>query len=199
MRAAPVLDTSVVAFVWPVVAYVALFSLLPHKELRFVFNAIPILNMAAAVGLAKLYRARDKVGRPGVFFVLAARANYPGGEAFQFLHQYAQSERHLARTVHIDVLAAMTGVSRFGEEFDPTWRYSKDESATTLDALRGFDYLLTAQAPSAFVDAFELVGEFAAFERVELRTFPPQILTKSSVFVLKNKRLATPSGDVSHA
>lgn len=94
LRAASVVDASVVAFVWPVVVYLALFSLLPHKELRFVLNAVPILNMAAAVvrwlelvvlrshdamssqshapvvwylgrtqGLAKLYRARDKVDR----------------------------------------------------------------------------------------------------------------------------------------
>lgn len=49
LSTAPLLDASVAAFVWPIVAYLALFSLLPHKELRFIFNAIPILNMAAAV------------------------------------------------------------------------------------------------------------------------------------------------------
>lgn len=48
-RAAPLFDRQVVAFVWPIVMYLAFFSLLPHKELRFIFNAIPMLNMAAAV------------------------------------------------------------------------------------------------------------------------------------------------------
>lgn len=57
-----------------------------------------------------------------VFFFSAANVNYPGGEAFKFLHEYAQNESHVVRSVHIDVPAAMTGVSRFGEEFS-TWRY----------------------------------------------------------------------------
>lgn len=70
-----------------------------------------------------------------------------------------------------------------------TCSYSKDESATTLDALRHYDYLLTAQAPSALAAAFNVVAEFVVFERVDLRTFPPQIHTKSSVFVLKNKHI----------
>lgn len=49
LTTAPLIDRSVAAFVWPIGLYLALFSLLPHKELRFVFNAIPMLNMAAAV------------------------------------------------------------------------------------------------------------------------------------------------------
>jgi alpha-1,6-mannosyltransferase len=53
---APLLDRSVWTFVWPIVLYLALFSLLPHKELRFIFNAIPILNMAAAVVRTRMAR-----------------------------------------------------------------------------------------------------------------------------------------------
>lgn len=63
-RAAPVLDRQVVAFVWPVALYLALFSLLPHKELRFVFNAIPMLNMAAAVVRCEM---RERLARKNVW------------------------------------------------------------------------------------------------------------------------------------
>lgn len=49
LKTAPLVDWSVMAVAWPVFAYLALFSLLPHKELRFIFSAIPILNMASAV------------------------------------------------------------------------------------------------------------------------------------------------------
>lgn len=58
----------------------------------------------------------------GLFFTLASRLNYPGGQAFTRLHELTGSERHLPRTVHIDVPSAMTGVSRFGEEFS-AWTY----------------------------------------------------------------------------
>ena len=34
--------------------YVSLYSFLPHKELRFVFPALPMLYMAAAVGLDQI-------------------------------------------------------------------------------------------------------------------------------------------------
>lgn len=48
-KTAPVLDWSVFSLVWPVFVYLGLYSFLPHKELRFIFNAIPILNMVSAV------------------------------------------------------------------------------------------------------------------------------------------------------
>jgi hypothetical protein len=87
-KTAPILDWSVLSLVWPVFVYLGLYSFLPHKELRFIFNAIPILNMVSAVvrkhaavplqsedsltmlffrcvqGLAKLYRSRSRVSSP---------------------------------------------------------------------------------------------------------------------------------------
>ncbi|TMW65025.1 hypothetical protein Poli38472_009192 [Pythium oligandrum] len=195
---APLVDWSVATFVWPVILYLALFSILPHKELRFIFNAIPILNMVAAVGCSKLYHDRKKSLLPflaavgclvatllgSAFFFTASRLNYPGGEAFVRLHHVAYGERELPRTVHIDVPAAMTGVSRFGEEFE-AWSYSKDESLLTAQDLVHFDYLLTAKDPELLRERFEVVDAIESFHHVQFQPFPPRIITEKSIYILR--------------
>ncbi|KAF1772390.1 GPI mannosyltransferase [Phytophthora cactorum] len=190
-KTAPILDWSVFSLVWPVFVYLGLFSFLPHKELRFIFNAIPILNMVSAVVCVSSF-----VGAVGcllitilgtLFLLTAAQSNYP---AFVRLHQIAVNERDLPRSVHIDVPAAMTGVSRFGEEF-PAWRYSKDESVTTVEQLKQFDYLLTAKDPTPLEDDFQYIAGFNAFEGVGLVDHRITLKTKKLIFLMR-KRNITP-------
>ncbi|KDO18106.1 hypothetical protein SPRG_16521 [Saprolegnia parasitica CBS 223.65] len=155
------LDRDVCYYVLPVVLYMLLFSILPHKELRFILNAVPMLNLASAVGVAKLWRGRHKTAWPllcvvlslaitalcSVVFTLASHANYPGGVAFAKLHALQHVRATEPVHVHIDVAAAMTGVSRFGEQY-AAWtytcyrygRYNKTEDLTDFSA---FDYLVT--------------------------------------------------------
>lgn len=91
------------SLLWPAVVFVFLYSFLPHKELRFIFPALPFFNAVAAMGLCKLhmYRKKDILTRvcwlgavcglvisvvcTGVFTV-ASFHNYPGGYALHRFH-----------------------------------------------------------------------------------------------------------------
>ncbi len=128
-------------FAFPIFTFISLFSLLPHKELRFVMYAFPILNAVAALELVRIYDNQYK-GRWSKYFFngamsvmvmtvfgnfgfsRAAANNYPGGEALWELHRIERanvSQAGLLPFVHIDVAAAQQGVSRFGELGAP-WR-----------------------------------------------------------------------------
>ena len=128
-------------FAFPMITFISLFSLLPHKELRFVMYALPILNSVSAVELVRIYDGQNK-GRWSKYFFNGAMSvmvmtvfgnigfsrasanNYPGGEALWELHRIERfnvSRGALQPYVHIDVAAAQQGVSRFGE-LGPPWR-----------------------------------------------------------------------------
>jgi len=161
-------------FVLPVLAFVAIYSCQPHKELRFIFYAFPIVNMAAAFGLARTRIVGLKSAFMRLLFLAAVAAlalslcfsgaflyissmNYPGGHAFAQLHAMRAAEAGDSRRVHIDVPAAMQGVCRFGEEY-AAWEYSKEEG---LDSREGFDLLVTADAAVAGFRRFAAIDGFA--------------------------------------
>lgn len=192
-------------FVLVPLAAIALYSLLPHKELRFVLYAVPPLNVAAAAALAELSTRVPRAPRTtrrravaatawlmlalalgtsaglALISLAAARLNYPGAHALLALHA-ATSARPPPR-VHIGVEAAMTGVTRF-LEMPPPWRYSKREGLATTD-LRGFSHLLTG-ASATDVPGFEVIHEQAGFARVSLT--PPFLHTEPMVRVFRRQR-----------
>ena len=179
----------------PATVFVALYSVLPHKELRFVFPALPALNLASGVGAAWLSEAFPRLGKvpPALALVAcvlsttmfwsAARLNYPGGHALAALHSAVAPPPARGLSVHVDVYSAMSGVSRFG--YSPRFAYSKDESST-LDR-SAFDVLLTRDA---HVDGFTPVHAEAGEPRVAwsaLRDgrFNDVLETRGAVFVHK--------------
>lgn len=125
----------------PGLCFVVAYSALPHKELRFIFHAIPPLNVVAALGLSAIYRrafadAGNKggsalakllllaaVGLLGVSavaslgFLAVSSNNYTGGVAMDLLHKAVPGDwddgKDAPPKVHIGVEAAMSGVTRF--------------------------------------------------------------------------------------
>ena len=126
-------------------------------QVRFLLPVLPVFNTASAAALARIWTNRHKAGWrvawAASLLLLAAtpfattvmvsvsRHNYPGGHALHQLHelhlaghtggqqmlQGFEQQASARVKVHIDVLPAMTGVSRFGER-GPPWQYSKVHS-----------------------------------------------------------------------
>ncbi|KAL6712047.1 Dol-P-Man:Man(7)GlcNAc(2)-PP-Dol alpha-1,6-mannosyltransferase [Coniothyrium glycines] len=116
----------------PLVAFVAVYSLLPHKEWRFVLYVIPGLTAVAADGASWIWTRRGKspvytllsLGLAGsvlLSFVVSSALlavsslNYPGGEALHVLHNDLSHRHQQHFKVYFDNLACQTGVTRFLE------------------------------------------------------------------------------------
>ncbi|OIW34711.1 hypothetical protein CONLIGDRAFT_588188, partial [Coniochaeta ligniaria NRRL 30616] len=123
----------------PALLFVAIYSLQPHKEARFIFYVVPPLTAAAALGANHIYTRRNKtllLRLTSLLLALSVLAsfaaslamsyisslNYPGGEALSHLRWRldqappAPGSDPEPRQVHVhaDVLSCMTGVTLFG-------------------------------------------------------------------------------------
>ncbi|EPE06782.1 glycosyltransferase family 22 protein [Ophiostoma piceae UAMH 11346] len=117
----------------PALAFIAVYSLQPHKEARFILYVVPPLTATAALGASQLQTlarksAPAKLALAGVAgltllslaaatgMLLLSSLNYPGGEALAALRALVAADPGAASAVvaHADVLACMTGVTLFG-------------------------------------------------------------------------------------
>ncbi|KAF3055782.1 Dol-P-Man:Man(7)GlcNAc(2)-PP-Dol alpha-1,6-mannosyltransferase [Daldinia childiae] len=150
------------SLVIPSLLFVAMYSLQPHKEARFIFYVAPPLTAAAALGANYIFTRHNKsivflltsiaiVGSVLVSFGLStamliiSSLNYPGGEALSELRGLVTSSSSSdlqTIMVHTDVLSCMTGVTLFGQHPYPpndrhpanglTFNYDKTEDESTL-------------------------------------------------------------------
>ena len=163
------------------VSYMLLFSLLPHKEVRFIFPVLPYLNVVAATGLDRMFKLKGHLKVIASLFSLAvitlsfihlyiatvaSSMNYPGGYAFKDLHKGGINEQGKNIAVHIGNLAAISGVTRFGEEYE-NWTYSKEENidASQLREL-GFDYVLSESNQA--LRGYKLLKQIHGFDHIEI-------------------------------
>ncbi|ODQ55521.1 hypothetical protein SAICODRAFT_76589 [Saitoella complicata NRRL Y-17804] len=162
----------------PYLAFVAVYSVQPHKEWRFIEYVVPPLTLTAAMGASYIWDRRSKsvmyklcsiAVTLSVPFTLAlallmgliSSLNYPGGHALAHLHSLSHATSSTNR-VWMDVATCMTGASRFGQREAEGWWYDKTEDEQRLleeGFWEGVDWIIT-----------EHVGKFerAEWEKVEV-------------------------------
>ncbi|RDW78073.1 hypothetical protein BP5796_05925 [Coleophoma crateriformis] len=178
-----------VSLTLPAMLFVAIYSLQPHKEPRFIIYVVPPLTACAALSASHIWTRRTKnalyglaslalVGSILVSFaastgmLLISSLNYPGGEALKSVHKIIESDpskpAHL--NIHMDVLSCMTGVTRFQQIRPDMITYDKTEEAEELlrpDFWSRFDYVLS-ESPETVIGKWDVVDTIYAYAGIEI-------------------------------
>eukprot|EP00535_Pseudo-nitzschia_heimii_P003589 CAMPEP_0197187184 /NCGR_PEP_ID=MMETSP1423-20130617/15383_1 /TAXON_ID=476441 /ORGANISM="Pseudo-nitzschia heimii, Strain UNC1101" /LENGTH=356 /DNA_ID=CAMNT_0042638695 /DNA_START=753 /DNA_END=1823 /DNA_ORIENTATION=+ len=220
-------------YIVPVIGFVVLYSFLGHKEMRFIFPALPMFNLGAAIGMSKLTQVafpprlqeKDKeyfvswIGRIGfvcglvsigltlvvsLIFVMVSKENYGGGEALRTLSLHVEKvvemseervREKLSPHVHIDVAAAMSGVSLFSQRAAKAmtpqleWTFTKDgyedenSALGKADGYEQFTHLLSENRDIVSTTKFSVVHVQQGNPRLDIRN--RRLVTEDTLFVLE--------------
>ncbi|KAL1310689.1 hypothetical protein AAFC00_000949 [Neodothiora populina] len=177
----------------PLLAFVAIYSILPHKEWRFIIYIVPGLTAVAAGGASWIWTRRSKTALYRLLSVLLVASllvsflasmgllyisslNYPGGAALTRLHEIVDTSNNNSNkssepgAVYMDNLACQTGVTRFLEKDTTTtpWRYDKTEDESRLldpAFWDRFDYALV-ERPERVIGSWEVLDTVSAYAGV---------------------------------
>lgn len=171
----------------PQLLFITTYSLLPHKEWRFILYTIPAFTAVASAGASWIWTRRTK----SLLYQLSSLAliattlasfatsfgllyisslNYPGGEAIQRLHELAVPGGGPVH-VYMDNLSCQTGVTRF-LQVHQSWTYDKTEDPETLlDPMfwQQFDYVL-AEHPEKVIGSWVVIDMIQGYAGVGLRS-----------------------------
>lgn len=210
-------DIRVARLIIPTLMFVLIYSILPHKELRFIIYVFPVLNISAATFCNKVWQTRFKpkgiknvfalffctchiIGNVVFTIVLmsASYKNYPGGYAITLLHSFENNHLDANYTIHIGNYPAQTGVTRF-TELNNHWTYSKKENLEPgCEELMSFTHLIVGSTSRdneemlPYRNTHTVITTVQGFSHASFNynTFPPlKIKFKTQIFVLKKKSI----------
>ncbi|QDS67991.1 hypothetical protein FKW77_009286 [Venturia effusa] len=191
--AQPATRSRSLAILLPSLGFVALYSILPHKEWRFIIYIIPALTAVSAIGASWIWTRRTKsflyrslnlilVASIAASFIASAAfslissLNYPGGDATLRLRSLTSAEPG-PQKIYVDNLACQTGVTRFLESRSTLsntgqrkWTFDKTENQTTLLSPTfwdQFDYAIVENVERT-IGKWEVVDTIHSFAGVQV-------------------------------
>lgn len=200
---------SLLSIAMPAFAFVSIYSLLPHKELRFIFYSLPAFNACAAVALASLHsrftNPPKRYRRVYIALVLlmitsafavsalvtalsttASRLNYPGAHALLTLHAMEQHSHctqnvPINASVHIDAYTAMNGVSQFIQRTRTGCvQWTYSKEEGLHDSdMLRFSFALTSKQT---LPGFKLVHKQEGYHGIDFRRL--RVITEPKVFIM---------------
>ena len=125
---------------------------------------------------------------------------FSGGQAFQFYHQNMSTISQIQSRpsiVHIDVYAAQTGVSRFGQILDQERGWITYDKTEDLAEFNKFDHLIM-ENNSTKIDrlkkVFHVAKEIDSYAgiNIDYSKFPPLVIkSRPSIVIMEKKESST--------
>ncbi|KAK5113090.1 hypothetical protein LTR62_003669 [Meristemomyces frigidus] len=198
----------------PHLLFIAAYSLLPHKEWRFIIYSIPAFTVVASASAGWIWTRKAKsrvysllalalVGSTITSFIASmgllyiSSLNYAGGNALASLHTLAPGSNATVQRdgirVYLGNFALQTGVTHF-QETQPTWLYDKTEyeENTLLDPLFWPDYdWAVVEHPERVIGSWEPMDSVAGYAGLALRDdsgrIRPHVRTETKLWVLRRQ------------
>ena len=166
----------------PAICYTIIYSFLPHKETRFIFYVVPLINIAGGVGLFYIHSSSVfSITKKLIYFftilliagnfvisglmAYISSFNYPGGYALKSMNKLESPNKKVK--LHIDVYTAQTGASRFGQLHD-NWTYDKNESVKTTQQFNDNNYKYAFVLEPSIHKNWEIVSSIEALSGVTI-------------------------------
>ncbi|KAL9658539.1 hypothetical protein ABK040_006078 [Willaertia magna] len=164
--------------------FIILYSFLPHKELRFIFFALPIFNLIAAIGLNAIFTSHSNflkiifatillIGSlfASSLFLHVSSLNYYGAASLNKLHDYLENRNNNQNIlIHMDSHVTMNGVSQY--LYKSNYNYSKleilENNSKNNIHYEMFTHLLTGNQYFNNTN-FKLIGRQSGFKQLNLR------------------------------
>lgn len=189
---------SAVDLALPNVLFMTAYSLLPHKEWRFIIYAVPELTLLSALGCSWVWTRRSKhpayallvlallatipaTALVSLAMLIISSMNYPGGGAVSALHAHLPPAASFAGKIHLDVPVCMTGATRFLMEAPlfpllspseplPLRRFDKTEDPAALLRPAFWEDIEYAvvATPETLIGRYEQLHAVPGFRRVRL-------------------------------